>query len=77
MGHLSASRSPGEVEERAWFVHHGRLRFVTHRVALDTESGAVWFLEVLPELRGDPSLGLVEITQYAGETVFLPVRCVV
>ena len=37
-----------------------------------TESPAVWFLEVLPELRKDSSLGLIEFIQHVGETVFLP-----
>lgn len=37
-----------------------------------TESPVVWFLEVLPELRKDPTLGLIEFVQHAGETVFLP-----
>lgn len=38
----------------------------------DTESPMIWFLDVLPMLRNKPHLGLIEITQDAGDIVFLP-----
>ena len=38
----------------------------------DWEPPLVWFIEELPKLRQDPEVGLIEITQKAGDTVFLP-----
>lgn len=38
----------------------------------DLQSPLLWFLNVLPTLRGQPDLGLIEFIQEAGDTVFLP-----